>query len=277
MATLGHVVAIGREQCDLADSAAITDMVRGIQPNVIINPAAYTAVDNAERDAERAFAVNATAPAVMAELANEAGAAMIHYSTDYVFDGQKQTPYVEGDQTNPLSTYGKSKCDGERAVREALDKHVILRTSWVFGTSGTNFLKKMIQLATERDALSVVSDQVGAPTSTALLAGATTRLIAEISQRPDDFPYGTYHLSARGETSWYDYAIYAIEEARRRGVNIRVKPGNIRGVPTSEFPSAAKRPANSRLDTTKFRSTFGFELPQWQKDVSKTVEILVRS
>jgi dTDP-4-dehydrorhamnose reductase len=135
----------------------------------------------------------------------------------------------------------------------------------------------MIQLATERDALSVVSDQVGAPTSTALLAGATTRLIAEISQRPDDFPYGTYHLSARGETSWYDYAIYAIEEARRRGVNIRVKPGNIRGVPTSEFPSAAKRPANSRLDTTKFRSTFGFELPQWQKDVSKTVEILVRS
>jgi dTDP-4-dehydrorhamnose reductase len=213
----------------------------------------------------------------MANAANEVGAAMIHYSTDYVFDGRKQTPYSEDDETNPLSVYGKSKCEGECGIRRSLDRNVILRTSWVFGISGTNFLKKMIQLANERDELSIVNDQVGAPTSTGLLAKATARLVKEMLKRSTGFPYGTYHLSARGETSWYNYAVCVIEEAQLNGMNTRIKIDDIRGVPTGEFAVAAERPANSRLDTTKLRRTFDIELPAWQDDVRKTVGLNVRS
>jgi len=273
LATLGTVVALGRTDCDLADQAAIARTVREIRPDIIINPAAYTAVDKAESDRDVAFAVNTLAPGIMAETAKELGAAMIHYSTDYVFDGRKTEPYLEDDETNPLSVYGLSKLDGERAVRANLREHFILRTSWVFSTAGANFLKTVIRLAGERENLAVVADQVGAPTSADLLARITGKIVRTILGNREA-PYGTYHLTAAGQTSWYGYAAFAIEEARRNSLPIRLEKDAIRAIPTSAFPTPAARPANSRLDTTKLRGMFGIDLPPWQDGVRLAVEAL---
>ena len=270
-AALGEVIAVDRQECDLSDATSVSQVVRAARPDIIINAAAYTAVDKAESEPDLAYAVNATAPGVMAEAADKTGAVLIHYSTDYVFDGRKTTPYVEEDETNPLSVYGAGKRDGEVAVRRH-KKHFILRTSWVFSSRGTNFLNTILKAAQNRPELRVVCDQLGAPTSAVLLAEMTARLIQRIGRDGADAPFGTYHLCASGAASWYDYAVFLIEQARRMGMPLQVTPEAVKPIPAAEYPLPAARPQNSRLDTGKFRSQFGMDLPPWQNGVLAALE-----
>ncbi|WP_374407560.1 dTDP-4-dehydrorhamnose reductase [Hydrogenophaga sp.] len=277
LAPLGQVHAIDSGDCNLADADALRALVRKLQPQVIVNPAAYTAVDRAESDVQQAMAVNAVAPGVLGEEAERLGASVIHYSTDYVFDGSKAAPYVESDATAPLGAYGQSKLDGERALAQATARHLILRTSWVVGAHGANFAKTMLRLAAERDELRVVSDQLGAPTSAALIADVTAHLVRQL-QRPTSgpFPYGLYHATAGGETNWCEYARFVIGYALRTGHVLRVTPNDVHPIRSDEYPTAARRPANSRLDTTLFRSTFGLELPHWQEGLGHVLQQILR-
>lgn len=264
LAPLGEMVAVDQTECDLSNPEAIRRLVREARPDVIVNPAAYTAVDKAEADSDLAFAVNAAAPGIIGEEGARLGAFVIHYSTDYVFDGNKQGAYVEDDATNPQSVYGHTKRDGELALANANPRHLTLRTSWVVGAHGGNFAKTMLKLAADRDSLNVVADQWGAPTSAALLADVAAHLIRQQQSKPDSFPYGTYHCVAGGETNWCDYAHYVIGAAIKAGRPIKVQPEAIKPIATADYPTPAKRPANSRLDASKFRNTFGLELPPWQ-------------
>ena len=264
LAPLGEIVAVDHAECDLSHPEAIRRMVRQTRPDIIVNPAAYTAVDKAEAEPELAAAVNATAPGILAEEAAHLGALLVHYSTDYVFDGAMAGAYQETDATNPQSVYGRTKCDGEVAVRHANARHLILRTSWVVGAHGGNFAKTMLKLAAERDSLNVVADQWGAPTSAALLADITAHLVRQYHNAPEAFPYGTYHCVAWGETNWCDYARFVIGEAIRAGRPIKVTPEAVRAITTADYPTPARRPANSRLDTNSLKTTFGLELPHWQ-------------
>lgn len=268
LAPLGEVAAVGRADCDLGDAAAVRELVRRVAPDIIVNPAAWTAVDRAESESESAFAVNTAAPRILGEEAARLGALVVHYSTDYVFDGSGQTPYKEIDTPATQNVYGSSKLAGERALAGATARHLILRTSWVLGSHGSNFAKTMLRLAAERERLQVVDDQFGAPTSAALLADLTAHLVRQYAREGCQvFPYGTYHVTAAGETSWYDYARFVLEAARAAGRPLRAGPEDVMPVKTAAFPSAAKRPANSRLDTSLFRSTFGLRLPPWQEGV----------
>ena len=272
LAVLGDVRAVDIADCDLSDSAAIRNLVQGYHPDVIVNPAAYTAVDKAESDRLMAEAINTTAPAVFAEEAQRIGALLVHFSTDYVFDGQKVGAYTEEDVPNPQSVYGASKLAGERAVQAGCERHLILRTSWVVGAHGANFAKTMLRLATEREALSVVADQFGAPTSAALLADVTAHLIRQASLSAQDMPYGLYHAVAGGVTSWHGYACHVIERARAAGKSIRLAPDAIKAITTAEYPTPAKRPANSRMETSKLCQTFGLHLPHWQAGVDHILD-----
>ena len=268
LAPLGELVAVGQAECDLADAAALRALVRDVAPDVIVNPAAYTAVDKAETDQQKAFAVNAEAPRVLGEEAQRLGALVIHYSTDYVFDGSKNGAYVENDAADPQSVYGRSKFDGERALAGATSRHQILRTRGVGGAHGGNFAKTMLRLAGERERLAVVADQYGAPTSAALLADVTAHVLRQFRRDgAKDFPYGTYHLAASGETTWYDYARFVIGEAIAAGKPIKVSLDNVAPLTTEQYPTPAKRPANSRLNTARFRDAFGLRLPPWQDGV----------
>ena len=268
LAPLGELVAVGQAECDLADAAALRALVRDVAPDVIVNPAAYTAVDKAETDQQKAFAVNAEAPRVLGEEAQRLGALVIHYSTDYVFDGSKNGAYVENDAADPQSVYGRSKFDGERALAGATSRHRIQRTSGVVGAHGGNFAKTMLRLAGERERLAVVADQYGAPTSAALLADVTAHVLRQFRRDgAKDFPYGTYHLAASGETTWYDYARFVIGEAIAAGKPIKVSLDNVAPLTTEQYPTPAKRPANSRLNTARFRDAFGLRLPPWQDGV----------
>jgi dTDP-4-dehydrorhamnose reductase len=267
LSVLGEVHAIDSTECDLRDEAAIRRVVQAYRPNVIVNPAAYTAVDKAESDPATAEAVNARAAAVFAEEAALLGAMLVHFSTDYVFDGGKNGSYTEADLPNPQSVYGATKLAGEKAVQSACARHVILRTSWVVGAHGGNFAKTMLRLAEERETLNVVADQFGAPTSAALLADLTAHLIRQASRDAANFPYGLYHAVAGGVATWHEYASYVIERARAAGKPIRLAPGALGAITTADYPTPAKRPANSRLDTSKLRETFGLHLPHWQEGV----------
>jgi dTDP-4-dehydrorhamnose reductase len=268
LAPLGEVVAVGRADCDLRDADALRALVRSHAPDVIVNAAAYTAVDRAEFEPEAALAVNARAPGILGEEAMRLGSVVVHYSTDYVFDGRRSAPYTEADRLAPCNVYGSSKHAGERTLAEACPRHLILRTSWVLGAHGGNFMKTMLRLAAERDRLTVVDDQFGAPTSAALLADLTAHLIRlYVRDGQEAFPYGTYHLAASGETSWYDYARFVLGAARAAGKSLRVGPDEVLPVKSAAYPTAAKRPANSRLDTSLFRHTFGLRLPPWQDGV----------
>ena len=273
LAPLGTIHAVDVADCNLADEAAIRQLVQRIQPDVIINPAAYTAVDKAESEPELAHAINAKAPGVFGEEAAKLGAWVIHYSTDYVFDGCKQGAYNEDDATNPQSVYGRTKRDGELALQNSGVRHLILRTSWVVGAHGANFAKTMLHLATHRDSLNVVADQYGAPTSAALLADITAQLVRQQQREgSENFPYGTYHLVAGGETNWCDYARFVIAQAIKAGQPIKALPENIKPITTAEYPTPAKRPTNSRLTTEKLKSTFGLTLPHWQIGVAHMLE-----
>lgn len=272
LAPLGQLIAVDHADCDLSDPEAICSQVRQIRPDIIVNPAAYTAVDKAEAEPELAAAVNATAPGILAEEAARLGALLVHYSTDYVFDGATSGVYRETDATNPQSVYGRTKRDGEIAVRNANVCHLILRTSWVVGAHGGNFAKTMLKLAAERDSLNVVADQWGAPTSAALLADITAHLVRQYQNAPEAFPYGTYHCVASGETNWCDYARFVIGEAIRAGRPVKVTPEAVRAISTADYPTPARRPTNSRLDTMRLKTTFGLELPHWQQGVRHILE-----
>ncbi len=266
LAPLGAIIAVAREDCDLADADAIRSLVRSVQPDLIINPAAYTAVDRAESEPQLATALNALAPAVLGEEATRIGAGVIHYSTDYVFDGTSPRPYVETDATNPLNVYGRTKRDGDLALQQTCPQHLIFRTSWVVGAHGNNFAKTMLRLAKERDSLSIVADQMGAPTSAALLADITAQLIGRMQREGrSTFPFGLYNLTNGGVTSWHAYACFVLQQAIDAGMALKTHPARVKPITTAEYPLPAIRPANSQLDTALFCSTFGLVLPDWKQ------------
>jgi len=268
LAPLGEVCAVDQPECDLAEVSAIRELVQSFKPDVIVNPAAYTAVDKAESEPELARAINTVAPGVLGEEAVKQGAWVVHYSTDYVFDGNKPGSYKEDDLTNPQSAYGRTKRDGEIALQKSGARHVVFRTSWVVGAHGGNFAKTILRLARDRETLNVVADQYGAPTSAALLADVTAQLVRQTQREGSkNFPFGLYHLVAGGETNWCDYARFVVSEALAAGKQFKLSPDSIRAISSAEYPTPATRPANSRLDTSKLRSTFGLELPDWQSGV----------
>lgn len=276
---LGEVKALTRAEVDLANPAALREtlghIVKTFHPTVIVNAAAYTGVDKAQTETELAYAVNAESPAVLAELAKAHNATLVHYSTDYVFDGSGSRPWQEGDTTHPLSVYGQSKRDGELAIAALCPKHLILRTSWVVGAHGGNFLKTMLRLAAERDALRVVADQIGVPTSTTLLADVTVKLLQAMSTAADnDARWGIYHLAATGEVSWHGYAQHVIAGALQRGATLKAKPEAVSPITTTEYPVPAPRPLNSRLNTQKLQTTFDIALPTWQVGVDAILDQL---
>ena len=267
LAPLGEVIALGSAEADFAQPEALAAVVRSVAPDIIVNAAAHTAVDKAESEPERAHAINAESPAILAREAAVRGAWLLHFSTDYVFDGSGTAPWTEDAPTDPLSVYGRSKLAGEDAIRASGCRHLIFRTSWVYAARGGNFAKTMLRLARERDKLSVVSDQIGAPTGAELLADISAHALRTALNRPE--VAGTYHATASGETSWHGYASHVIAFARAAGQPIKVAEGAIEAVPTSAFPTPARRPANSRLNTQKLRATFGLTLPAWQSGVER--------
>jgi dTDP-4-dehydrorhamnose reductase len=277
--TLGEVVALDRGEMDLSNAEQVRAAVQRIKPDVIVNPAAYTAVDKAESEPELAMRVNADAPRIMAQEAQRLGALMIHYSTDYVFDGDKEGYYTEEDQPNPRSVYGASKLQGERAVAEECSAYWIFRTSWVYGAHGGNFLKTILRLAKERENLKVVADQTGAPTWARSIAEATVaalrfRLEAENVLPP---PAGIYHLCAGGATTWHGYASHVVSLAAKYEEQLKLKPQAIDAIKTEAYPLPAPRPKNSRLDTKKIQDAFGIKLPEWQGGVEACIaEIYAR-
>ena len=277
LAPLGEVVATTRAQLDLTSEPDIRNAVRAVQPTWVVNAAAYTAVDAAESEPHAARWLNAEVPRILAEEAVRAGAWMVHYSTDYVFDGTKSGLYIETDKAGPKSVYGKTKWLGEAAVRNNAPKHVILRTSWVFGSHGVNFLKTVLRLAQERDKLSIVADQVGSPTSAAMLADVTAVVVKQLFEPGATQKYGTYHLVADGETSWHGYAQWVVAKAGELGVKFKIKADAICPITTAEYPMPAPRPANSRLDTSKVMSTFGVSLPSWRDEVTQVIKRLVNA
>ena len=279
LAVLGEVVAVDIDSAppwrpDFLDPDAITALIARADPALIVNAAAHTAVDKAEAEPELVHAINAAAVGTMARAAAARKAWLVHYSTDYVFDGSGSAPWTEDAPTAPLSVYGRSKAESERLIRESGCRHLIFRTSWVFGARGDNFAKIMLRLARTRDAINVIDDQVGAPTGAELLADITAHACRIVAARPK--LSGTYHVVAAGETSWHGYARYVIDFARARGEALRVAPEGVNAIRTSAYPQAATRPKNSRLDTKKLREAFDLSLPTWQAGVDRMLnEVLV--
>jgi dTDP-4-dehydrorhamnose reductase len=270
---LGQLVALDRHSSvycgDLTNSVGVAETVKKLGPDVIVNAAAYTAVDKAESDRETAHAVNAVAPGVLAEAANRVGAWLVHYSTDYVFDGSGSKPWDESDPTGPLGVYGSTKLEGEQRIAARCARHLVLRTSWVYAARGANFPKTMLRLAGERDRLSVVNDQFGAPTGADLLADVTAHMVRSAIAGTVVDAAGTYHLAAGGETSWHAYARFVIETALQAGRTLKASALTIDPVLASAFPTAAARPHNSRLNTAKLRARFGLALPDWRPGVAR--------
>jgi dTDP-4-dehydrorhamnose reductase len=278
LAPLGEVIALASDSAeplsgDFSKPQALAATVRAVAPQIIVNAAAHTAVDKCEAEPDLARAINANAPGVLAREAKTLNAWLVHYSTDYVFDGSGNKPWTEESPTSPLNVYGRTKLEGERAIRASGCRHLIFRTGWVYAARGNNFAKTMLRLAQERDRLTVIDDQIGAPTGADLLADLSAHALRTALQRPE--VAGTYHAVAAGETSWYGYARHVIEFARAAGQAIKVQPEGIEAVPTSAFPTPARRPNNSRMSTDKLRHTFGLTLPPWQLGVERMmVEVL---
>ena len=274
LAEAGEVIALSRAQADFSTPAALHEIVMQAAPNVIINAVAYTAVDQAEREPELAMQINAQAPAVLAQAALQQNAWLIHYSTDYVFDGSKPAPYIQTDPTAPINQYGHSKLAGEQAIQESGCKHLILRTSWVYSAQGQNFLKIIAKRAQELPELRIVNDQYGAPTSAALLATSTAQLIQQLmasddqndGQSDEQSVSGLYHLAAAGETNWYDYAVEILRQLAQHRPTAQL--ATLTPVPGSAYVTIAQRPNNSRLSTEKIRKVFGLTLPDWQHAVN---------
>lgn len=277
LSVLGEVIALDSDSQNLCGDfnnlAGIAETVRAVKPDVIVNAAAHTAVDKAESEAELVRTINALAPGVLAQEAVSIGACLVHYSTDYVFDGSGEQAWLESDATAPLSVYGATKLEGEQRIQQAGCQHLIFRTSWVYGARGGNFAKTMLKLAQERDALKVINDQIGAPTGADLLADVTAHAICAVRRQSE--LAGLYHLVASGEISWHGYASFVLAFAEQAGIPLKVNSAAIQAVPTSAFPTPAKRPHNSRLNTDKLRRTFCLEPPHWQVGVERMLtEIL---
>lgn len=249
------------------DLDGLARTVQTVRPDVIVNAAAHTAVDKAESEPELCRTLNAEAPAVLARCAAASGALLVHYSTDYVFDGSGTAPWLETDTPAPLSVYGSTKLEGERAITTSGCAHLIFRTSWVYGARGGNFAKTMLRLAQERDRLTVIDDQIGAPTGADLLADVTAHAIRATWQQPEH--EGLYHLVASGETSWHGYARFVLQQAQALGAVLKAGPDDVAPVPTTAFPTPAQRPLNSRLNTKKLQTAFGLHLPHWQAGVAR--------
>lgn len=277
LAPLGELVALGRDAAanpeglcgDLSQLGDLARTVRTMRPDVIVNAAAHTAVDKAESEPDLAHTLNALAPGVLADEAQALGAWLVHYSTDYVFNGSGEHPWKEADATGPLSVYGQTKLEGEQAVQQRCQRHLIFRTSWVYAARGGNFAKTMLRLAQTRETLQVIDDQLGAPTGAELLADVTAHAVRQALTGPASDVAGVYHLAASGCTSWYEYAKYVIALMDAAQPAIKRVATEIKPVPTSAFPTPAKRPHNSRLDTTKLQTTFGLVLPHWQTGVTR--------
>lgn len=267
LAPLGHITAHDVDTADFTQPDQVAAIVRAVQPQVIVNAAAHTAVDKAESEPDVARLINAATPGAIAKEAAQLNALLVHYSTDYVFDGSGHAPRDENAPTAPLSVYGQTKLEGEQQIIASGCRHLILRTSWVYAARGGNFAKTMLRLAAERDQLKVINDQIGSPTGADLLADVTAHAVRAAHGNPA--LAGLYHLVADGETSWYDYARYVIEWARKHGQAVRVQPEEIIPVPTTEYPTPAKRPLNSRLTTNKLKQAFGLQLPHWQQGVER--------
>ena len=277
LSVLGNLTALdfdSTEHCgDFANPVGIADTVRALRPDVIVNAAAHTAVDKAESEPELARLLNATTPGVLAQEAARLGALLVHYSTDYVFDGSGTRPWVETDTPAPLSIYGRTKLEGEQLIAQSGAQHLILRTSWVYAARGGNFAKTILRLAQERERLTVIDDQWGAPTGADLLADVTAHAIRHLHRQPQDA--GLYHVAAAGETNWNLYAKYVLVQAMKALPAIKIKATDVMPVPTSAFPTPAVRPHNSRMNTRKLQTTFGLTLPHWQQGVARMVaEIL---
>lgn len=275
LAPLGSVVALGHAAegglCgDFTELAGLARTVDEVGPDVVVNAAAYTAVDRAEADQDMARAINVLAPAALARAAHKRGAWMVHYSTDYVFDGSGTRPWSEADVPAPLNFYGQTKLDGERAVADACERHLILRTSWVYGSRGLNFVRTMLRLAAERERLEVVDDQFGAPTGADLLADVTAHALRSAVSKPS--LAGVYHVAAAGEVSWHAYAQFVIAKALEAGVALKATPDRVGAVASTQYLTAAKRPPNSRLDTTRLRTAFDLNLPAWQQGVARMLD-----
>lgn len=277
LAPLGELLAYGRDEADLEGGEGLRKLIREAQPEVILNAAAYTAVDKAESDADRAQLVNAQAVGIMAEEASRLNAWLIHYSTDYVFDGEKSAPYHEDDAPNPLSVYGKTKLEGERLIQKCHAKHIIFRTSWVYAARGGNFAKTMLRLAKEKEQLNVIADQYGSPTSAELIADVTGLVLYRLCRSADDSPAlaGIYHLTAAGYTTWHAYAQYVLQLAQARGVSLMASAETVRPIPTEKYPLPAVRPKNSQLSTSRLVHTFGLHLPDWRYHVQRLIDELV--
>ena len=278
LAPLAPLVALDRQGegalCgDLGDLDGLAATVRAVQPDLIVNAAAHTAVDKAESEPALAHRLNAEAPAVLAREAAASGALLVHYSTDYVFDGSGDAPWAEDAPTGPLSVYGRTKLAGEQAIRQAGGAHLILRTSWVYAARGGNFAKTMLRLAAERERMTVIDDQWGAPTGAELIADVTAHAVRQLRARPQDA--GTYHLAAAGATTWFEYAKYVLDRAQQAPAAMKFVVNEVAPIPTSAYPTPARRPLNSRLDTRRLQATFDLRLPPWQDGMRRMLaEIL---
>lgn len=278
LAPLGELVALGEQQADFEDLQHIRQLVRQMHPDVIVNAAAYTAVDKAEADPAKAQRINADAVGVLAEEAHRLNAWIVHYSTDYVFDGEKTSPYTEEDTPRPLSMYGKTKLEGDQLIAHSQANHLIFRTSWVYAARGSNFAKTMLRLAQDREQLKVIADQHGAPTSAELIADVTALALHRIAiaEKPPNTFSGTYNLVASGHTTWHGYAQYVLELARDRAQQLKAGPAQVLPIKTSDYPLPAARPKNSRLDTTKLCTTFNLQLPDWRYHVQRLMDELTQ-
>ncbi|NTV72291.1 MAG: dTDP-4-dehydrorhamnose reductase [Azonexaceae bacterium] len=277
LAPHGAVVACARAQCDLSDPDQIRSLVREVRPSVIVNATAFTAVDKAESEPELAYRINAEAPGVLAGEVAALGALLVHYSTDYVYDGRKTTPYVESDPTAPLSVYGRTKLAGEEAIRAVGGRSLIFRTSWVFGARGENFVKTILRLAREKESLDVVGDQIGSPTPAALIATVTGVVLAMVRHgQPEKMAKNEiYHLAAARPVSWCEFARTIVSLAGQMpGFNLRLNPEAIRPITTAEYPVPARRPLNSRLDCTRLETDFGLQMPDWQPYLGRMLQLL---
>lgn len=272
---LGEVTAVNRSQADLYDIHSLQTIIRQIKPDIIVNPAAYTAVDKAETEHAQAFLINAEAPGILAEEAKKLRSLLVHYSTDYVFDGTKRTPYDEEDLPKPINVYGQSKLAGERAIQAVGGDYLILRTSWVYASRGSNFLKTIMRLAAEREELRIVADQMGAPTWARLIAEATAQIVRQsvCARRTDSFNSGLFHLTSSGETSWHGFAERIVAIAHEQN-KCMLKNKIIHAIPTTDYPLPAARPSNSRLSSRRLEHEFGLTMPSWDNALSLCMQEL---
>ncbi len=273
---LGTVTELNRTQADLTDLTRLRNIIQQQQPDVIVNPAAYTAVDKAETEKDLAFLINEEAPGVLAEEAKKIGALLVHYSTDYVFDGTMHEAYLEEDKTNPINTYGLSKLAGEETIKSMDCNYLIIRTSWVYASRGNNFLKTMLRLAAEREELRIVNDQIGAPTWARFIAEATAHIVRQsmLEKMDNTFSSDTYHLTSSGQTSWYGFAKAIIKDGKEQH-NLTLKNRSILPITTSEYPLPAQRPSNSLLSTQKVEQRFGLKMPSWDNSLRLCMQELL--